>query len=78
MNDIKILKLLQQLETLGEELGYYSNLMPSTLEHELNSQHDSIFCAAMICGYYSDQDGGEASDELYESIIEAVEEFKEL
>lgn len=72
MNDIKILKLLQQIETFAEENGFYSNLMPSMLKHEIETQKDLVFCAANITGYFSDQDGGEASDELYEFILESL------
>ena len=75
MNDIKILKLLQQIDTFAYENGLYSNIMPSQLQHELDTHKDLTFCAAHITGYYSDQDGGEAPDDLYEFILESIEEM---
>lgn len=65
--------LLEQIENRAEELGYYGNLTIEMLEHELKTYPDTGFCAAMICGYYSDQDGGEVGDDFYDCVIEEVE-----
>jgi len=69
------IKLLEQIEYIAEELRFYGELTIDALEHEINTQKDIIFSAAMICGYYSDQDGGEVSDEFYEQVMEAIEEI---
>ena len=68
------IQLLEQIENLANDLGCYGNLTIEMLEHELKTYKDVGFAAAMVCGYYSDQDGGEVSDEFYEGVIEAIEE----
>lgn len=69
--------LLERIETCAENFRYYGDLTIEMLEHELKTYPDPIFAAAMICGYYSDQDGGEAGDELYDSILEEILEISE-
>lgn len=66
------LNFLQTIETLAEELGFYGYISEEALEHELTVNGDKIFVASNICAYFSDQDGGEASDELFEAILEEL------
>ena len=65
---MNIIKLLEQIEYIAEDLRFYGELTIDALEHELTTYKDTGFAAAMVCGYYSDQDGGEVSDEFYEQV----------
>ena len=69
------IKLLEQIEYIAEDLRYYGELTIDALEHEIKTYKDVVFSGAMICGYYSDQDGGEVSDEFYEQVMEAIKEI---
>jgi len=68
-------KLLERIDTLGEEMRYYGNLSVDMLKHELKVNSDVFFAGANICGYYSDQDGGEVDDDFYGCIVEELREF---
>lgn len=67
-------RLLEKIENRAEDLGYYGDLTIEMLEHELKTYPDLTFAAAMICGYYSDQDGGEVCDDFYDCVIEELVE----
>lgn len=67
------LHLLEQIENLADDMGYYGSLTIEMLDFQMRSHSDAGFAAAMVCGYYSDLDGGEVSDEFYERVIEAIE-----
>lgn len=71
------LEMLQKIEVLGEEMGYYGNLSEECLEHELEVNNDKFFVGANICGYYADQDGGEVDDDFYDCVVELLEELVE-
>ena len=66
------LEFLQTIETRAEELGFYGCISDEALDHELSVNKDKIFLASNICSYFSDQDGGEASDELFDAILEEL------
>jgi hypothetical protein len=69
-----IIILLEQIENIAEENNYSGYLTIEMLEHELATHKNIIVAAEMICAYYSDQDGGEVSDEFYDQVLESIDE----